>query len=379
MKVKFLKTNISKADLKRVWAAIETDMLVSGPESTKFEQACDKYFNLPCSVFMSSATAALHVALELAGVTDGDEVITTPLSWVATTNVIELCGAKPVFVDVEANTGLMDPKKIEAAITERTKAIMPVHLYGQMADMKAIMAIADRHNLKVIEDSSHAFETERDEIRPGQLSFAACFSFHATKNMAAGQGGLFITRHKELEDKARALINQGVHRDENGHRRMSIFGYKYTATDLQAALLLAQFDRLEKTHKKRLKLHKRYEKLVKAIGHPELKVMKRIKNAEHAAHIFSVLVPANKRLAIMKHMGEKGVAVAVHYDPIHLEPFYRDAYGFQHGMYPNCENIGASTISLPLYSKLTVVEQDYVATCLAEAVEKHLGTSAHAA
>lgn len=379
MKVKFLKTNISKADLKRAWAAIESDMLVSGPESAKFEQACDAYFNLPCSVFMSSATAALHVALILADVKEGDEVITTPLSWVATSNVILLCGAKPVFVDVEANTGLMDAKKIEAAITERTKVIMPVHLYGQMADMKAIMAIADKHNLKVIEDSSHAFETERDDIRPGQLSFAACFSFHATKNMASGQGGLLITKHKELEDEARALINQGVHRDENGHRRMSIFGYKYTATDLQAALLLGQMERLAKTHKKRASLHKRYEKLVKAIKHPDVRGMKRVKSAEHAAHIFCVLVPAEKRLSIMKFMGERGVAVAVHYDPIHLEPYYRDTFGFQRGMFPTTESIGASTISLPLYAKLTREEQDYVVATLAEAAQKFLGASAHAA
>lgn len=379
MKVKFLKTNIGKADLKHVWQAIETDMLVSGPESTKFEQACAHYFGMPSAVFMSSATASLHVALILAGVKEGDEVITTPLSWVATTNVVELCGARPVYVDVEASTGLMDPKKIEAAITERTKAILPVHLYGQMADMRAISAIAEQHGLKVIEDSSHAFETNRDGIRPGQLSFAACFSFHATKNLAAGQGGLLITRFKEHEDTARALINQGVHRDANGHRRMSMFGYKYTATDLQAALLLTQMARLEKTHKKRAKLHKRYEKLVKAIKHPEIKVMKRLKHAEHASHIFSVLVPADKRLALMKFMGERGVAVAVHYDPIHLEPYYRERYGFAEGMFPAAEMIGASTISLPLYAKLTRDEQDYVALTLAEAAKQLLKPVAHAA
>ena len=379
MRVKFLKTNISKADMKRAWAAIESDMLVSGPESAKFEQACNSYFNVPCSVFMSSATAALHVALILAGVKEGDEVITTPLSWVATSNVILLCGATPVFIDVQAHTGLIDPQKIEAAITTRTKVIMPVHLYGQMADMKAISAMADKHNLKVIEDSSHAFETERDGIRPGQSSFAACFSFHATKNLAAGQGGLLITQHKELESKARALINQGVHRDKNDHRRMSIFGYKYTATDLQAALLLGQMERLSKTHKKRAKLHKRYEKLVKALKHPELLVMKRLKNAEHAAHIFSVLVPAHKRVHIMQHMADHNIAVAVHYDPIHLEPFYRETYGFAQGMYPHAEAIGSATISLPLYAKLARDEQDYVVATLVDAVKKYTSSTIHAA
>lgn len=378
MQIKFLKTNISAGDLRRVVKAVRSDHLISGPFTQEIERGCREYFNQPCAVFMNSATAALHVSLILAGVKAGDEVITTPISWVATPNVIMLCGATPVFVDVEPLTGLMDITKVEAAITPKTKAIMPVHLYGQMVDMRALKAIADKHGLPIIEDAAHAFESSRDGVRPGELSFAACFSFHATKNMAAGQSGMLVTQHAQHEDTIRAIINQGVVRDETGLRHMTMFGYKYASSDISAALLVGQLERLGASHGKRVALHERYEQLLHAANIPGITLLTRVPNAEHGAHLFTLMVPADKRIAIIQAMGKRGVPTHVHYEALHLEPYFQTVLGRARGSLPCAEALGDTILTLPLYSKLTHAEQDHVVTSLA-AVMAHVNAHAHAA
>lgn len=366
MQVKFLKTNINAGDLKRLIMAVRSGQLISGPYSQEIEQGCRSYFDAPVAVFMNSATAALHTSLIIAGVKAGDEVITTPISWVATANVILLCGATPVFVDVEPDTGLMDVTKLEAAITPKTKAIIPVHLYWQMVDMKALMAIANAHRIPVIEDAAHAFEATRDGVRPGDLSFSACFSFHATKNLAAGQSGMLVTRNREHEETIRAIINQGVVRDASGLRHMTMFGYKYASSDIQAALLVGQLARLKESHAQRLALHTRYEELLRARNIRGITLLKRLGDAEHGAHLFTLRVPPAKRLALIQAMNKRGAPAHVHYEPIHLEPYYQTRFGFTRGNLPQAEALGDSILTLPLYSKLTYAEQDHVVNCLAE-------------
>ncbi len=378
MQVKFLKTNIRAGDLRRVVTAVRSGHLISGPFTQEIEQGCRDYFAQPCAVFMNSATAALHVSLILAGVKAGDEVITTPISWVATPNVVLLCGATPVFVDVDPLTGLMDITKIEAAITPKTKAILPVHLYGQMVDMRALKAIADRHGLAIIEDAAHAFEATRDGVRPGQLSFAACFSFHATKNMAAGQSGMLVTAHHEHEETIRAIINQGVVRDETGLRHMTMFGYKYASSDIAAALLVGQLARLQDSHGKRVALHQRYETLLRAANIPGITLLARLSDAEHGAHLFTLLVPAGKRLALIQAMAARDVPTHVHYEALHLEPYFQTRFGVARGSYPQAEAFGDGILTLPLYSKLTHAEQDYVVQILADAM-RDVNAKAHAA
>lgn len=346
--------------------AVRSDNLIYGPFSQEVERGCREYFNIPSAVFMSSATAALHLSLVLAGVKAGDEVITTPISWVATSNVILLCGATPVFVDVEPLTGLMDVSKVEAAITPKTKAILPVHLYGQMVDMRALAAIAAKHNLPIIEDAAHAFEAMRDGVRVGELSFAACFSFHATKNLAAGQSGLLITRHAEHEETIRALINQGVVRDKTGLRHMTMFGYKYASSDIAAALLVGQLQEVDKTHAMRLAMHERYETLLRAQKIAGVRLLDRVPNSHHAAHLFTLLVPPAVRVALMEAMVARGAPVHVHYEALHLEPYFQELLGLPRGSFPCAEALGDSILTLPLYSKLTHAEQEYVVEMLAE-------------
>jgi dTDP-4-amino-4,6-dideoxygalactose transaminase len=378
MHVPFLRTNINAGDLKRLIMAVRSGHLISGPYTQQIEKGCRDYFNLPCAVFMNSATAALHVSLVMAGVKPGDEVITTPISWVATPNVVLLCGATPVFVDVEPTTGLMDISKVEAAITPKTKAILPVHIYGQMVDMRALKAIADKHNLPIIEDSAHAFESTRDGVRPGELSFSACFSFHATKNMAAGQSGMLVTQNSQHEETIRAIINQGVMRDENGLRHMVMFGYKYASSDISAALLVGQLERLADSHGKRVALHLRYEALLREANIAGINLLERLHNAEHGAHLFTILVPAKKRLALIQAMAKRGAPTHVHYEALHLEPFFQSHLGIQRGAYPHAEALGDSILTLPLYSKLTHAEQDHIVRSLGDSM-REVNAQAHAA
>src|SRR3989344_4218977 len=187
MKVQFLKPNLNETDIKEAAKVLKSGWITYGPKTKEFEEALKKHFKVGGAVFNSSGTAALHVALIAAGVRPGDEVVTTPLSYVATSNVILYVGAKPIFVDVEQNTGLIDVAAVRRAITKKTKAIIPVHLYGQMADMKKLAALAKKHNLAIIEDAAHSLESKRDGIMSGQKSFAAAFSFHAAKNITSGE------------------------------------------------------------------------------------------------------------------------------------------------------------------------------------------------
>jgi dTDP-4-amino-4,6-dideoxygalactose transaminase len=299
----------------------------------------------------SSCTASLHLALILAGVQEGDEVITTPMSWVSTANVILYMRATPVFVDVERETGLIDIDKIEEKITNRTKAIIAVHLYGQMCDMKRLSKLGKKYGIKIIEDAAHALEAERDGIKPGQLSFAACFSFHAAKNLTSGQGGAIVTKNIE---KCKLLIRDGVKMIDD-KRRMVDFGYKYDLTDFQVALLEGQLDRINETHVGRVKVFQDYSKRLIS-RHP-----KWVGNSIHACHLFVIWV--KNRDEIRKKLLEKGIQTSIHYQPIHQEPYYRKFIDYK---LPLAEKMGREVISLPTYPDL---DTDYIIKTINEAIE----------
>jgi len=265
MKIPFLRPGITEADIQRMNRSIRTGWLAHGEYTHTFEKELDKFLG-NTSFVTASCTAALHMALILAGVKKGDEVITTPMSWVSTANVILYCGAKIVFADVDPLTGILDINEVKKKITKKTKAIIVVHLYGQMADMKAYSKLG----IPVIEDAAHALEARRDFFRPGQLGFAACLSFHAAKNITCGQGGAIITKEKE---KCKLLVRDGV-KNIDGKRVMLDWGYKYDSTDFQAALLIGQIKRINKTHAAREKVFERYEfqityfkKTCSSVGH----------------------------------------------------------------------------------------------------------------
>jgi dTDP-4-amino-4,6-dideoxygalactose transaminase len=343
MKVDFLKPNIRKSDIDRMIKSIQTGWLVHGEYTNIFERKLDKFIG-GTSFMTSSCTAALHMSLILLGIKKGDEVITTPLSWVSTANVILYQGAKVVFADVDPFTGILDINDVKRKITPKTKAIIVVHYCGQMADMVAFSKLG----IPIIEDAAHALEAERDGIRPGQLGFTACLSFHAAKNITCGQGGAIITKEKE---KCKLLVRDGV-KNIDGKRIMLDFGYKYDSTDFQAALLIGQISRIKKSHAKRLEVYKRYENAFRGkISFPK-------RTGTHACHMFIIWVNPLRRDVIREKLEEKGIQTSIHYNPIHLEPYYQKI-GYKNVSLPVAEMLGASTITLPTYA-LTKKQQDYV-------------------
>ena len=356
MKVPFLYPDIRRPDIKRMVDSIKTGWLVHGEQTRILEEKLKNYLKAEDVVMTGSCTAALHISLILAGVKPGDEVITTPISWVATSNVILHRGAKVVFADVDKETGLIDLNEVEKKITKKTKAIIPVHYCGEMVDMKKLSAIAKKHKIKVIEDSAHALESYRDGVRPGHLGFSSCLSFHAAKNITSGQGGAFVTSDKKLGQEARILRRDGVVNLE-GKRMMTSLGDKFDATDFQAALLIGQLERINSTHKKRRGVFHRYARAFTKMG---ISFPHYISHLSHACHMFTIWVDPARRDEIRIALAAKGVETSIHYAPIHLEPYYKKTFGYKEGDYPNAEWVGASTITLPTYGKLTKVQQDFV-------------------
>jgi UDP-4-amino-4-deoxy-L-arabinose-oxoglutarate aminotransferase len=374
-KVEFFKHCIDEKDIKRLNSVLRSKFLTTGGEVKEFEQKFSKYTGRRYTVGRTSCTAAIHLSLQALGIGPGDEVITTPLSFCATSNAILHAGAKPVFVDVEEETGNLNAELIEPAISEKSKAIIPVHLYGQMCDMKSIRKIAKKYNLKIIEDAAHAIEASRDRVQPGQVSDAACFSFYATKNITSGEGGAVSTNNKKLAETLKILRLHGI--DEGAsdrytkyytHWDMPLYGWKYNMDNIQAALLIGQLKRINDLWKKRDGLWRLYEKELSNVK--GVRVLKTLSNSKHARHLFTVLVPALKRDALLTALQKRGVGVAVNYRPVHLLKYYKETFEYNDGDYPAAEEIGRRTISLPLYPALKKADAEYIADTLIRELNK---------
>jgi UDP-4-amino-4-deoxy-L-arabinose-oxoglutarate aminotransferase len=275
----------------------------------------------------------------------------------------------PVFADVDPETGLLDPAAVEAAITPRTKAVIVVHLYGQLADMRRLRAICDRHHLALIEDAAHAIEAEKDGVRVGDLGDLTVFSFYATKTMTSGDGGAIAVRDPHVADRLRRLRNHGVSKDaatRHGgryvHWDMVEFGYKAAMTDIEAALLLPQVERLLSRRDVRQSIVLRYERALR--GKPGIELMSWSGRSGH--HLFTVKVPRGERDRILDGLGERGIGAAVNYRAVHTLTYYRETFGYAREAFPVAADIGDRTISLPLHTQLTEREIDRVTTALLE-------------
>src|SRR3990172_7724 len=378
-KIEFFKHNIGRAEITSVAKAIKAPMLTTGERVQEFEEKFAAYLDRPHAVGVTSCTAALHLSLLACGVGAGDEVITTPMSFVATSNAILHTGARPVFVDVEPETANINADLIEGAIGRKTKAILPVHLYGQMCDMKRIREIADRRGLVVVEDAAHALEAGRDGVRPGQLSEAACFSFYPTKSITSGEGGAVATNAPETAAALKKLRLHGMDltaMDRYGKRYQhwdaDCLGWKYNMDNIQAALLVPQLRHVEERWRRREEISRRYEAAL--LGIPGLDLPKVLPNSKSGRSLFTIWVDPQRRDEILWEIQERAVGVAVNYEPIHLLSYYRRTFDYGEGMFPVAEEIGRRTISLPLYSRLTNDEVDYVIAVVREAVRKVSGS-----
>jgi dTDP-4-amino-4,6-dideoxygalactose transaminase len=291
------------------------------------------------------------------------------MSFVATATAILEAGATPVFVDVEADTGNLDAAQVEAAITPRTKAILPVHLYGLMCDMRALKAIADRHGLRLIEDAAHCIEGVRDGVRPGELSDAACFSFYATKNLTCGEGGAIAVNDPGLADRLNLLRLHGMTRmakesAREGYRHwdMVLMGWKYNMSNVEAALLLPQFERMGTKLTRRHALADRYEQAF--AGMDGIKVPCSRADSVHARHLFTVWCDGAARDDLMAHLHHERIGAVVNYRPIHLMSYFVAHYGYSRGDFPVAEWIGERTISLPFYPDMRLNDVDVVAEAI---------------
>lgn len=369
MKIEFFRHSIDRNDIEKVNTVLESIFLTTGDVVKEFENELQLYLGVKNLIGVTSCTAALQLSLLAWGIGKGDEVITTPMSFCSTANAVLHVGATPIFVDVEENTGNINAELIENKITKNTKAILPVHLYGQMCDMKRLRKIADQYGLIVIEDAAHCVEGTRDGIRAGQLGDAACFSFYATKNITSGEGGAIAANNSEKAELLRMLRLHGMDKSaadrytkKYQHWDMPVLGWKYNMDNIHAALLVGQIRRIDQLWERRNKIWNMYEERLR--GLKGIRIFETLPNSRHARHLFPVIVPSEERDSVLWDLQNKDIGVAVNFRAIHLLKYYREAFGYKEGDFPCAEKIGSGTISLPLYPALKDEEVDYVAKTL---------------
>jgi dTDP-4-amino-4,6-dideoxygalactose transaminase len=376
-KIEFYKHNLKKEDIQSAVNVLKSIFLTTGPKVNEFEEKFAEYLEIENVVGLTSCTAALHLALLRHGIGNGDEVITTPMTFVATASAIIQAGAKPVFVDVCPKSGLILPDDVESAIklNSRIKAIIPVHLYGRMVDMKGFSKLAKRYGVTLIEDAAHCIEGKRDGVRPGQLSDAACFSFYATKAMTCGEGGAIACRSSDDASWYRSARHHGISKNASSrytkkyeHWDMEMMGWKYNMDDIQAALLINQIQRLDEYREKRQTLENLYRKLLSDID--GLDFIENTQSDEISGHhLFTVLLPHKiSRDYAMQELQRNGIGCAVNYRAVHTLKYFKETFSYRPEDFSNAYDIGNRTISLPLYPKLT--KKEVVRVC--ESIKKLL-------
>jgi dTDP-4-amino-4,6-dideoxygalactose transaminase len=346
----FTRPDIDEETIAGVAEVLRSGWITTGPWNTRFEQALSDYFGGRPVLTYSSGTVTMEIALRLLGIGPGDEVITTPLSWVATANVILAVGATPVFVDIDPVTRNIDASRIEAAITPRTKALLPVHLAGLPCDLDAIYAIAQRHGLRVIEDAAQAIGSLWRGKRVGSFGDFASFSFHPNKNITSIEGGCLALPPDSDVDLARRLRLQGVQRSGLDGMDVDVLGGKSNLTDVAARVGWGQLQRLPAFNARRAELAALYFDALAAIALSERGVQLPPRDLEQSNwHMFQIVLPPQLRRAeVMQALKDRGIVTGVHYPPIHLFALYR-ARGFKPGDFPHAERVGASILTLPLF------------------------------
>lgn len=366
MKVKFVDLSAQHkalaTEINQVFARVlENCSFVLGPEVEAFEKAFASYCQTSHCIAVSNGTAALQLVLQGLGIGLGDEVITVAHTFIATAEGITAAGAKPVFVDIDPASYTMDPAKLEAAITPRTKAIIPVHLYGQPADMDAINAIAEKHGISVIEDACQAHGAKYNGRRTGSLGRAACFSFYPSKNLGAcGEGGAITTSDAELAKRVRMLRDHGsVKKYEHDFP-----AYNLRLEGLQGGILAVKLPHLDGWNQNRRALAQRYDEL---FAGSKVATPNPMSYAEHVYHLYVVVV--EDREALRKALAERGIENGLHYPiPLHLQKAYADL-GYKKGDFPVSEHVAANHVSLPMYAELPLEHVEHVAKTVREIVE----------
>jgi UDP-4-amino-4-deoxy-L-arabinose-oxoglutarate aminotransferase len=373
MKVDFYRHSLTEAETASVAETLQSTFLTSGPKTKAFEEQFAAYFGAKYAVGVTSWTMGNFIALKALGIGPGDEVITTPMSFVATGNTVLYCGAKLVLVDADPLTGNISIDAVKTALTPRTKAILPVHLYGQMVDMQALRDVVADRNIAILEDCAHCVEGARDGIKPAMLSTAAVFSFYATKNLTCGEGGAIVTNNEELYQKLLVYRLHGMNKSAADryhglykHWDMESLGWKCNMNDVQAAMLLPQLPRLAGLLAERERIAQRYHAGFATMAGVTMPAV--MPHSTHARHLFTIQVDPDKRDAMLHALQQKQIGVAVNFRAFHLLDYYQKQLDYRRGMYPVAEKIGDSTITLPFYPSLRDDEIDYVIDSVREAL-----------
>lgn len=363
---------IEDDDIAAVTAALKSSNLTQGSLVEQFEKSVAEYCGAKYAVAVNSGTSALHIACLAAGITKGDEVITSPITFVASANCVLYCGGRPVFADVDPVTINIDPFEIERKISPKTKAIIPVHFTGNPCDMAAIHDIAKRHNLLVMEDAAHALGAEYQGKKIGACEYSdmVILSFHPVKHITTGEGGMVLTNNHELYRKLRLYRSHGITRDADllskndggWYYEMHALGYNYRLTDFQCALGISQMKKIDRSMSRRREIAQKYTKAFK--GGLGLSTLDDTPDVKSSYHLYVILVEDRKR--IFDFMRLSKVTVNVHYLPVYLQPYYQ-SLGYQQGSCPNSESYYEKCLSIPMYPKLMDDEQKYVIQKLQEA------------
>ncbi|MGI9860922.1 DegT/DnrJ/EryC1/StrS family aminotransferase [Moorella naiadis] len=377
MQVPLSRPDITSKEIDLVNKVLCSPFLALGPKMMAFEEVVASYVGRKYGIAVNSGTSGLHLLIKAYGISEGDEVITTPFSFIASSNCILYERARPVFVDIESETGNIDPNLIEEAITPRTKAILPVDAFGQPARLEVIRDIGRRHGLVVIEDACEALGSEYKDEKTGSGIFAdaAVFAFYPNKQITTGEGGMVVTDDEQVAGLCRSLRNQG--RGEGGvwlnHERL---GYNYRLDELSAALGLAQMGRIEEIIAKRQQVAELYNRKLAQIPGIRLPyIAPEVTRMSWFVYVIrvgvDVLTPdkqAAVRDRVMQHLQDAGIGCRPYFTPIHLQPFYRSQFGYREGDFPVTEAFGRTSIAIPFHNNLTAAEVDYVASTLAEAL-----------
>jgi dTDP-4-amino-4,6-dideoxygalactose transaminase len=374
----FALPDIDDAEIDAVVACLRSGWVTTGPTTRQFEQDFNAYLGGGLEVIsVNSATAGLHLALESLGIGPGDEVIVPTLTFTATAEVVRYLGATPVFVDVLPDTLNMSPAAVEAAITPRTRAIMPVHYAGLACDMGALLGLARRHGLRVVEDAAHAFPTRHDGRLVGTLdSDVTVFSFYANKTMTTGEGGMVVTRDPELARRVRLMrihgisqdaFNRYVSRTPAWYYEVVAAGFKYNLTDIASAIGIQQLRKIDRFAQRREYLARRYHEGL--AGLPLRLPALPEQGCTHAWHLYVVRLEPEARLGrdgLIQALSQRGIGTSVHFIPLHRQPYWRDAYDLSPARFPVAEDSFERMVTLPLYTKMSDADQDRVIQAVRE-------------
>ena len=365
------RQSIDNEDIKAVTEALKSDFITQGPKIKEFEEVLCRYTGARFAVAVTNGTAALHLACLASGIKTGDEVITPPMTFIASANCVLYCAGTPVFCDIQRDTANIDIEQINKKISGKTKAVIPVHFAGHPCDLEEINKIAKKNGLIVIEDAAHALGAEYKGAKIGSCKFSdmSIFSFHPVKAITTGEGGAILTNNEKLYKKLTVLRNHGIVKekkdllsDKNGewYYEMHKLGYNYRITDLQAALGISQLKKADRFIKRRRVIAKIYDK--NFCANPYFDIPKERKYVSSAYHIYPIRLKGNlknKRKEIFQALRKKGLGVQVHYMPVYLHPYYQKL-GYKEGLCVNAEDFYASAISIPLFPSLNDSQIKYV-------------------